>query len=82
MAKQIEGTTWHWVGANDLIPGRDLTTGIANPQRKSLDTFMHQQNASWQISKPAHTSSTGIVVAQSRIAANAGAQIMGQGAPN
>ena len=40
---------------------------------------MHQQNASWQIAKPALSSDRGIVAAQSRIAAHAGAEILAQG---
>ena len=40
---------------------------------------MHQQNASWQIAKPALTSPHGIVSAQSRIAAHAGAQVLARG---
>lgn len=40
---------------------------------------MHQQNASWQIAKPATTSSNGIVAAQSRVAAAVGADILSKG---
>ena len=40
---------------------------------------MHQQNASWQITKPATTSTKGIVAAQSRVAAAVGADILSQG---
>lgn len=38
-----------------------------------------QQNASWQITKPAVTSPHGIVASQSRVAATVGAKIMAQG---
>ena len=38
-----------------------------------------QQNASWQITKPAVTSRHGIVASQSRVAATIGAKIMAQG---
>ena len=59
--------------------GHETKPPIANPSAIPSHTPMHQQNASWQIAKPAITSRTGIVAAQSRIAANAGAQIMAQG---
>ena len=39
----------------------------------------HQQNASWQITKPATTSPKGIVAAQSRVAATVGANTLSQG---
>ncbi len=38
-----------------------------------------QQNASWCIKKPATASETGIVAAQSRVAASAGAEILSRG---
>ena len=40
---------------------------------------MHQQNASWQIAKPALTSDKGIVASQSRVAASVGAQTLAAG---
>jgi gamma-glutamyltranspeptidase / glutathione hydrolase len=46
-------------------------------QRKIQMT--RQQNASWQIAKPAVTSEHGIVAAQSRVAATAGAEMLAQG---
>ena len=38
-----------------------------------------QQNASWQITKPATRSRKGIVASQSRVAAQVGADVMAQG---
>lgn len=52
---------------------------IAKPRPIPFNAVMQQQNASWQITKPAVTARTGIVASQSRIAANAGATVMAQG---